>query len=74
MTFTFKVRPESDTYWAYYTNVYEWAGFTELAVAQYTGGDKQEVMTQEYADSIGADCYAPDAMATVHFAEEVFAS
>ncbi|MEE1164352.1 MAG: cobalamin-dependent protein, partial [Lachnospiraceae bacterium] len=31
------------------------------------------VMTQEYADSIGADCYAPDAMATVHYAEEVFA-
>ncbi len=31
------------------------------------------VMTQEYADSIGADCYAPDAMATVHFAEEIFA-
>ena len=31
------------------------------------------VMTQEYADAIGADCYAPDAMATVHFAEEVFA-
>ena len=31
------------------------------------------VMTQEYADSIGADCYAADAMATVHFAEEVFA-
>ena len=30
------------------------------------------VMTQEYADSIGADCYAPDAMATVHYAEEVF--
>ena len=31
------------------------------------------VMTQEYADSIGADSYAADAMATVHFAEEVFA-
>ena len=31
------------------------------------------VMTQEYADAIGADCYAPDAMATVHYAEEVFA-
>ncbi|MDO5476267.1 MAG: homocysteine S-methyltransferase family protein [Eubacteriales bacterium] len=30
------------------------------------------VMTQEYADAIGADCYAPDAMATVHFAEEIF--
>ena len=31
------------------------------------------VMTQEYADSIHADFYAKDAMATVHFAEEVFA-
>ncbi len=30
------------------------------------------VMTQEYADAIGADCYAPDAMATVHYAEKVF--
>ena len=29
-------------------------------------------MTQEYADAIHADCYAKDAMATVHFAEEVF--
>ena len=31
------------------------------------------VMTQEYADTIHADFYAKDAMATVHFAEEVFA-
>ena len=30
------------------------------------------VMTQEYADAIPADCYAKDAMATVHYAEEVF--
>ena len=30
------------------------------------------VMTQEYADAIHADCYAKDAMATVHFAEQVF--
>ena len=30
------------------------------------------VMTREYADAIGADCYAPDAMATVHYAESVF--
>ena len=30
------------------------------------------VLTQEYADSIGADCYAKDAMATVHFADSVF--
>ena len=30
------------------------------------------VMTQEYADAIGADCYAKDAMATVHYAEDVF--
>ena len=32
------------------------------------------VMTQEYADAIGADCYARDAMATVHYAEEVLSS
>jgi 5-methyltetrahydrofolate--homocysteine methyltransferase len=31
------------------------------------------VMTQEYADAIGADCYAKDAMATVRYADEVFA-
>ena len=30
------------------------------------------VLTQEYADSIGADCYASDAMATVHYADSVF--
>ncbi|MEG0156315.1 MAG: cobalamin-dependent protein, partial [Anaerovoracaceae bacterium] len=30
------------------------------------------VLTQEYADKIGADYYAKDAMATVRFAEEFF--
>ena len=30
------------------------------------------VLTQEYADSIGADCYARDAMATVHYADSIF--
>ena len=30
------------------------------------------VMTQEYADAIGADCYAKDAMATVRYADSVF--
>ncbi|MCR5640481.1 MAG: homocysteine S-methyltransferase family protein [Lachnospiraceae bacterium] len=29
------------------------------------------VMTQEYADSIGADCYAKDAMATVNYANSI---
>ena len=29
------------------------------------------VLTKEYAESIGADCYAKDAMATVHYAQEV---
>ena len=43
----------------------EWKPDTKVVV----GG---AVMTQEYADAIGADCYAPDAMATVHYAEEVF--
>ena len=31
------------------------------------------VLTQEYADMIGADHYAKDAMATVRYADEVFA-
>lgn len=30
------------------------------------------VLTEEYAMSIHADCYAKDAMATVHYAEEIF--
>ncbi len=30
------------------------------------------VLTPEYAKRIGADCYAKDAMATVHYAEQVF--
>ena len=29
------------------------------------------VLTPEYAKSIGADCYAKDAMATVHYAQEI---
>ena len=31
------------------------------------------VLTQEYADTIGADFYSKDAMGSVHFAEELFA-
>ena len=30
------------------------------------------VLTEEYARSINADCYAKDAMATVSYAEKVF--
>ena len=30
------------------------------------------VLTQEYADAIGADCYARDAMETVRYADRVF--
>ncbi|NLF34607.1 MAG: dihydropteroate synthase [Clostridiales bacterium] len=30
------------------------------------------VLTQSYADAIGAHCYAKDAMATVHYAQSVF--
>lgn len=29
------------------------------------------VLTPEYAESIGADCYAKDAMATVHYAQKI---
>ena len=30
------------------------------------------VITQDYADSIGADHYAPDAMDAVHYAQTIF--
>ena len=30
------------------------------------------VLTQDYADAIGAHCYAKDAMAAVHYAQTVF--
>lgn len=30
------------------------------------------VLTREYADMIGADCYAPDALATVNYAKKIF--
>lgn len=49
LTFRFKQVPETETYWTYYTNVYEWCGFTELAVAQYEAGDEPIVMDQSYA-------------------------
>jgi 5-methyltetrahydrofolate--homocysteine methyltransferase len=39
------------------------------AVKVVVGG---AVMTQEYADRIGADCYAHDAMATVRYADRLF--
>lgn len=32
------------------------------------------VLTKEYADMIGADCYAKDAIDTVHYAQKIFAS
>ena len=37
------------------------------AVRVVVGG---AVLTREYADRIGADCYAPDAMATVYYAQK----
>ena len=44
----------------------ELRGFTVLGAV---GG---AVLTAEYAKRIGADCYAKDAMATVHFAQQVY--
>jgi 5-methyltetrahydrofolate--homocysteine methyltransferase len=40
-----------------------------LAAQVIVGG---AVITQEYADQIGADCYAKDAMESVHFAQQIF--
>ena len=39
------------------------------AYVQASGG---AVLTQEYADMIGADAYAKDAMATVRYADSIF--
>ncbi len=52
LTFEFSVVPETvpPHFWTYYTNVYEWSGFTELGVAQYKSGDKPVVVTQEQAN------------------------
>lgn len=49
LTFNFMQVPEENV-WRYYTNVYEWTGFTELAVASYESGEKPEVMEKEEAD------------------------
>lgn len=53
MTFDFMVVPETVPahFWTYYTNVYEWCGFTELGVAEYRSGEKPVVMTQEEANT-----------------------
>ena len=32
------------------------------------------VMTQQYADTIGSDCYGKDAMSTVRYADELVAA
>ena len=29
------------------------------------------MITQDYADTIGADCYAADAMESVHYAQQI---
>lgn len=56
VTFDFKLVPETtpSDFWTYYTNVYEWCGFTELGVAAYESGEEPRVMTQE-------ESVAPDA-------------
>ena len=51
LSFTFKEFEEADPYWDYYTNVYEWCGYTELGVALYAGGDEPAPMTKEEAEA-----------------------
>lgn len=51
LSFTFKELEEADPYWDYYTNVYEWCGYTELGVALYAGGDEPAPMTKEEAEA-----------------------
>ncbi len=56
LTFNFMTIPE-DSFWLYYTNVFEWAGFTELAVASYKSGDKPEILDKSEADIPDVDVY-----------------
>lgn len=48
LTFNFMTVPE-ESVWRYYTNVYEWVGFTELAVASYKSGAEPVMLTKEEA-------------------------
>lgn len=54
LTFNFAEIPE-DNEWRYYSNVYEWVGFTELSVAKYTSGEEPEVMDEYEAAVPDAD-------------------
>lgn len=49
LTFSFMPVPEG-SHWLYYTNVFEWSGFTELAVASYDSGEKPKVLKKEEAN------------------------
>ncbi len=73
MTFEFALVPETTPphYWTYYSNVFEWTGFTELGVAKYMTGDKPKVMTEEESKASdvvidGAWVAKDDALATVY--------
>ena len=54
LTFNFMSVPE-DSAWRYYSNVFEWVGFTELAVATYESGDKPTPITKEEANIADVD-------------------
>ena len=47
LSFKFKELEAADDYWGYYTNVYEWCGYTELGVALYADGEEPVPMAKE---------------------------
>ena len=49
LTFNFMTIPEK-SFWLYYTNVFEWVGFTEIAVASYKSGTKPEILDKDEAN------------------------
>ena len=51
LSFKFKELEAADDYWGYYTNVYEWCGYTELGVALYANGEEPAPMTKEEAEA-----------------------
>ncbi len=75
LTFNFMSVPENDA-WRYYTNVYEWVGFTELAVASYKSGKKPDALGKDDANVANAEiegewiCKGEDTVYYYSFADD----
>lgn len=67
-TYSFQIIPE-DWYWTWYTNVYEFCGFTELGVATFEGGREPTKLSAdetEYLDIRGTWLAEEDDTITIY--------